>query len=88
MVVKYNFKANMVGVNFSSLHCLHYLVFFDQTACIFTKVHDQALQQALSSDVYVQTLQNVQNVLFLLDQNTTKLIATSNFVCMQPIPDP
>ncbi len=78
----------MVGENFSSLHCLHYLVFFDQTACIFTKVHDQALQQALSSDVYVQTLQNVQDVLFLLDQNTTKLIATSNFVCMQPIPDP
>ncbi len=55
----------MVGENFSSLHCLHYLVFFDQTACIFTKVHDQALQQALSSDVYVQTLQNVQDVLFL-----------------------
>ncbi len=78
----------MVGENFTSLHCLLYLVFFDQTACIFTKVHDQALQQALSSDVYVQTLQNVQDVLFLLDQNTTKLIATSNFVCMQPIPDP
>ena len=87
LVVKYHFKANMVGENISSLYCLHYLVYFDQTVCIFTKVHDQALQPAVFSDVYVQTLQNIQDV-FLLDQNTTTLIDTSNFVHMQPIPDP
>lgn len=72
MVVKYNFKANMVVEYFSSLHCLHYLVFFDQTACIFTKVCDQALQQALSSDVYVQTLiHNFNSVLSFLTEGST-----------------